>query len=375
MDKRKIVRNGVLVAIGLLSSCAASTDSPQHARPVGLTLAAYVDETRSAWSGTQSRPLSTAVWYPAADGVREAPWQVGFFHAGSNAQGAPMAATPAKLPLIVISHGTGGGAATLAWLAETLAANGYIVAAVNHHGNTGAEPAYRLEGFVVWWDRPRDLAALIDKLLADPLLGPRIDPARIGVAGFSLGGYAALATVGARLRYSQWKDYCAAKAGDPNCELPPESRFTMDDARRLVEGNARVRGEIERSGDSFRDPRVKAAFAIAPVLGPALTAASLAAIEVPVRIVVGAQDAMAPADITARPVAAAIPNAQLEILPSVSHYTFLASCDLSGRLLARGICVDPDNVDRNAVHRMVSGEALAFFNRFLPRPPGEEGLR
>ncbi|MEO8922853.1 MAG: hypothetical protein ABI330_08520, partial [Caldimonas sp.] len=81
---------------------------------------------------------------------------------------APMTAEPAKLPLIVVSQGTGGSAAAIAWLGETLAGNGYIVAAVNHHGNTAAEDEKRLEGTLIWWDRPRDLSVFIDKLLSDP---------------------------------------------------------------------------------------------------------------------------------------------------------------------------------------------------------------
>ena len=68
-----------------------------------------------------------------------------------------------------------------------------------HHGNTGYESNARLEAVAVWWDRPRDLSVLIDKLLAGPRFGSRIDPRRIGVAGFSIGGYTALATVGARI--------------------------------------------------------------------------------------------------------------------------------------------------------------------------------
>jgi len=60
--------------------------------------------------------------------------RVAIFNAGWNARQAPLSAAATKRPLIVLSHGTGGGAAGMAWLAETLASNGYIVAAVNHHG-------------------------------------------------------------------------------------------------------------------------------------------------------------------------------------------------------------------------------------------------
>jgi hypothetical protein len=48
-------------------------------------------------------------------------------------QSGHRASSRRNFPLVMLSHGTGGGAATLAWLAETLASNGYIVVAVNHH--------------------------------------------------------------------------------------------------------------------------------------------------------------------------------------------------------------------------------------------------
>ncbi len=222
-----------------------------------------------------------------------------------------------RLPLVVISHGTGGGAATLSWLAEALATNGYVVAAVNHHGNTAVEPAYRLEGFMLWWERARDLSVLIDRLLDDPDFGPHIDRSRIGVAGFSLGGYTALATVGGRLDYERWKTFCAAHLGDPNCNLPPEASFTMTDVQRLLDSDPRVRAAVGHAGDSYADPRIRAAFVMAPVLGPALTPESLRAITTPVRIVVGTDDEQAIPAVNAEPITATIPGAALETIPDV----------------------------------------------------------
>lgn len=355
----------LLAALGVASTVHA--EAPRGPYPVGLSLASYEDTSRRDWTDTHARPLSTAVWYPAADGSRESAWSVSIFNAGFNAQGAPLAPSPAKLPLILLSHGTGGAAPTLGWLAETLAANGYIVAGVNHHGNTGAEPAYRLEGFMVWWDRPRDISVLIDKLLADPRYGPRIDASRIGIAGFSLGGYTTLASVGARLSRDQWDKFCADAADDPSCKLPPEIArdHSMEEVRRLLTQDDRMKKELQRMGDAYGDPRVKSAYAIAPVLGPALVTDSLAGIRVPVRIVVGTADDQAVPATTAQPVAALIPKAELQLLPNVTHYTFLSTCNALGRTVRGQLCTDPEGVDREVVHRQVSRDALDFFGRSL----------
>lgn len=367
MPDRISISFSMFAAIGLIAMSAARAELPRKTNPVGLTLAQYEDTVRANWDNSGSRPLATAVWYPAPAGTQEASWRISIFNAGKNAIEAPLAASQEKLPLILISHGTGGSAATMAWLAETFAANGYLVAAVNHHGNTGYESTPRLEGFAVWWDRPKDLSVLLDKLLADRRFGPHIDINRIGVAGFSIGGYTALAVVGARLSYDQWIDFCATHAFDSNCKLPPEAKFTQADLRHMLASNQRVKDAIASSGESFLDSRIKAAFVISPALGPVLTKASLSAIQVPVRIVVGSQDDQTVPDVNAKPIASVIPMARLDVLPNVTHYTFLPTCTLLGRFVARQYCTDPKGVDRDAAHDQVSSAALNFFDAALGR--------
>jgi predicted dienelactone hydrolase len=311
------------------------------------------------------------IWYPAVAGTQEADWEVAIFKAGRNAKGAAMAASPAKLPLIVLSHGTGGAAMGLAWLGETLAANGYIVAAVNHHGNTGAEPTQPLQGTLVWWDRPQDLSVLIDRMLADPKWGPRSDASRIGVAGSSMGGYTALASVGARLSRSQWQKFCTDAATAPSCQLPPEvsSKFPEGEAQRLLTQDPRMLSAVAHMDDAYRDPRIKAAFAMAPVMGAAMTHDSLAAIAVPVQIVVGSDDDQAIPRFNAEPMAAAIPDAKLRILPKVTHYSFLPTCNDKGNTYAKEICASPAGVDRDVLHQQVSANAVEFFGRTLRGTP------
>lgn len=42
-------------------------------------------------------------------------------------------------PLVVLSHGSGGAAVNLMWLAEALAADWFLVAAVDHHRDSSTE--------------------------------------------------------------------------------------------------------------------------------------------------------------------------------------------------------------------------------------------
>src|SRR5438105_13034191 len=102
----------------------------------------------------------------------------------------------------------------------------------------------------------------------------------------------------------------------------------MTDVQRFLDQDDRVKEAMRRSDESCRDARIRAAFVIAPVCGPVMTKASLAEVKVPVRIIVGSKDNQAFPDVNARPIASAIPNAEIEIIPNVAHYTFLARCNL-----------------------------------------------
>ena len=325
----------------------------------------FVDEQRRNWSGTGARPMRTSVWYPAADSAKETE-SVGapMFDGGSVAPLARISPRANTYPLILLSHGTGGTAIQLMWLGRYLAAHGYIVAALNHHGNTGIEK-YQPQGFVLVWERPRDVTAALDLLLADPLFGPRIDRERIGAAGFSLGGYTVLALAGGQFKPEAFDDFCASPARDFTCR--PQAEFP--DARQLFEAlkgtDDVVKESLARANDPTQDTRIRAVFAIAPVLGGGFSRRGLKAVRIPVAIVVGDADRVATPATNAQYFASSIRNAELSILPGgVGHYTFLADCTTEGRG-GLPICRDAMGVDRAAVHRQTSAKALEFFDRTL----------
>ena len=356
-----------LISGPFVAAAASSVDTQSRPQPVGRRSVHYLDETRQSWDDSGSRPIQALIWYPATANALEADWEFAIFKAGRSAHGATMTSSPPQLPLIVLSHGTGGSAATLAWLGESLAANGYLVAAVNHHGNTSAEAQPSLQGTLICWDRPRDLSVLIDRLLADPSWGPRIDASRIGVAGFSIGGYSALASVGVRLSRAQWQRQCTQAAPASACKLPPEvsGQFSASDVDRLLAKDRRVLDALAHVEDDYRDPRIKAALAMAPVMGPLMTRQSLAAVAVPVKMVVGANDDQAEPGVNAEFMAKAIPDARLDIFPQVTHYCFLPPCNDRGRSFAKALCTDPADVCRAHLHPKVAAGALEFFGQVL----------
>ena len=287
------------------------------------------------------------------------------FLAGKAARDAPLVPTPRRFPCVLLSHGTGGSALQLGWLGTALAAQGSLVASVHHHGNTSVEP-YAVQGFCLWWERAQDLRAVLDHLLADPLFGARIDPTRVGAAGFSLGGYTVIVAAGGRTDLAAFADFCRGPERDATCEEPAEFPGMLAQFERLKGEDPRVQASLRRHHASFRDPRIRAVFVMAPALGRAFTPAGLAEVSVPVAIVVGQADTVAPPPTNAQHLARWIPGATVTVLPGqVSHYTFLSEGTAYGKQASPTFCQDHASIDRAVVHHQVAQMAQEFFAQHL----------
>lgn len=332
---------------------------------VGLKRVAYQDETRSNWDGTGPRPLITDVWYPAVDTAVETDIFIGsaefpVFKAGKAARDAGPLQTKKTFPLILLSHGTGGASLQLGWLASYLVSEGYIAAAVNHHGNNGLEP-YVAKGFLHYWERAKDLKVVLDQLLADQTFGVLIDQDQIGAAGFSLGGYTVLAVAGGTTTVQPMIDFFTNAEQDLSKVIPPE--FT--DTAAFMQEFKSLSQHIAVADASHRDERIKAVFAIAPVLGNIFSEEGLSSIHIPVKIVVGEADQLAPVQENAAHFARYIKDPELIVLGSVGHYTFLGEGTEGGKQAVPMFCVDENGVDRAIVHEKVSRWAGEFFEKHL----------
>lgn len=151
------------------------------------------------------RALRVRIWHPAAPTTAEPTTYPSAFPPMPGAPEGLAFATPAiavdgaavaegRFPLIVISHGFGGRPEYMSWLGENLASKGYLVVAPDHADRPFGTPAAFEEALV---HRALDQAFVAQAALADPLLSPHLDPTRIGLVGYSMGGYGALRTAGA----------------------------------------------------------------------------------------------------------------------------------------------------------------------------------
>ncbi len=368
-----------LTASLALTALLFSTGSPDSTRlasaqgratvslaKAGLVTREITPTAHRNWRGAAEHAFHVTVWYPASESSIETPQAIGppdkpLFDAGSATPHAPFAPSLEPYPLILLSHGTGGSAQQLAWLGTALARAGFIAAAVDHPGNN-AVAGYTPEGFVLWWERATDLSEVLDGLLAEPELGPHIDKERVGAAGFSLGGYTVFELAGARTDIATFYDLCRKDAKNLACH-PPEMK-EMPGPEQMLEAVRKSSGEsLARSADSFRDPRVRAVFAIAPALGFTQTPESLRSLRLPVALAVGSADPLAPAETNAHLIKANVRGARETVLPNVAHYTFLDTCLPAGKASLVTYCTDPPGIDRTAVHEQVDTLVIQFFAR------------
>lgn len=167
-------------------------------------------------AGREERTVTTAVWYPTS--ARPERHVYGGPTAGLVAVDAEPLASSGPFPLLVFSHGYGGSGIGYVFLAEALAARGWIVAAPDHNDRdsavrirTGPVPEFNRvrflrhateisrsgpadrEAYAYRWDEQK---LVLDRMVEDETFGSLIDPRRIAVGGHSFGGFTALGLCG-----------------------------------------------------------------------------------------------------------------------------------------------------------------------------------
>lgn len=370
-----------LAALTLASSLFALAPgaSAADARHVAGETHLLANQPSAAARDAEGRSeLRVTVWYPAGAGApaREivlGPPDAPLFRVAALADDTPFLddargrkhAGPSgrQRPVVLLSHGFGGSARMMGWFAAPLAQAGYVVIGVDHPGNNGVD-RMTVPGAILWWERAEDLKRALDAVAADSRFGPHIDAGNVAAAGFSAGGFTALALAGARFDRQRLLDFCHAHRDDGVCRPQLEFAITEDDMRQALQRPEVAALETGAGGDHSLSS-VKAVFAMAPALVQAFTPDSLRGIDVPVRIVSGEADTVAGLASNARAAADAIPGARLTALPQVGHYAFLSTCTEAGRAALK-ICAQTG--PQSLAHRTAIAQALKLFQRTLGRP-------
>ena len=290
--------------------------------------------------------LITALWYPTDAPSGQA--SVGPFTMAASRE-APIGA--GRYGLIVMSHGTGGGRLNHRDTAIRLAEGGYVVAAPEHAGDSYRDKRYSGTS-ENWRRRPRQLSAVLDRLLGDSEFGPHIDTRRIGAIGHSAGGYSVLALIGGRADMAVLVRHC--------------TRYREEDSAFC--GYGRPDGQAQGTMPDLSDRRVVAVVAVAPV-GALFGDAAFVGVEAPTQIHRLEGDRMLREPWHAENVLTLMgDNASLVSHPAAHHFAFISPfpASLIGQVGAAGR--DPAGFDRRAFLTRIDEQILSFFGDTLPAP-------
>lgn len=333
---RRAVVAVLLLACGLVA--AAVYTALRGERPVGFQLSRAVD--------VGGRPFAVAIWYPTQ--ARTLPTTLLGVVLMDVARDGPVAG--GALPLVVISHGNGGGPAGHADLALALASAGYVVAAPMHTGDNYADQS-AVSSAALFSGRNAELRAAVDHMLTTWTGRANIDPARIGAFGFSAGGFTVLTAVGAEPDLNIVAKHCV------------ESPEFVCDALRQAGSPLVAPGGAAKAGAFVADPRIRAAVVAAPGLGFTMTPQSLSGVRVPVQLWSGDKDASVPYASNTKPIRDALgTRADYHSVAGAGHFSFLTPC---GMIAPPSLCADEGAFDRKAFHADMNARVLAFFEKNL----------
>ncbi len=187
-------------------------------------------------------------------------------------------------PVVVISHGLGSDRKTFKYLATHLASYGFAVAVPEHPGSNAQQLQALIEGFASevtapaeLIDRPLDIKFLLDELGRS--YRGQLNLQKVGVLGQSFGGYTVLALSGAKINFEQLVKDCGPSSNSLNVSLLLQCRAL----------------ELPPVEYQLSDERVGAAIAINPVGSTTFGQSQLSQIQVPLMLVAGSNDTVAPA--------------------------------------------------------------------------------
>ena len=324
MSKIRFIWSSVALGATLFSSAAMAAE-------VGV-------RTIEVPSAMRGQNLAVTIWYPASGGG--SPELFGddrIFKGTKAAKDASLG--NGRFPLVILSHGSGGRAEAINWLATDLAKAGFIVAGPDHPGTTSGDSLP--DETPKLWKRTDDLSTVISYLTTSEDWKSHIDAEHIGVVGFSLGGAASLKLAGARTNLEAYAKYCDTytkwdcawyAGGRGYAKMEPVSVPKLD--LRAVDKTAFEQSNL--------DERVKTAVLVDPGMAQAYDEDSLKNIKIPLSFINLGNEGEVPLSVKADEVAALVPDSSYVTVRGADHFSFLPECKEDARAFLKSVGeIDP----------------------------------
>ena len=328
-----------------------------------LVAAALVTASPASATGFQygtapdpdGKPIQLAIWYPSDGKATTQP--VGLFTQDVAFYGPVRGAA---LPLVVISHGTGGSAADHYDTALALAEAGFVVVALNHTGDYYKDRAdsFTQRNFA---NRARHVNRVIDFMLKDWDGHDHLNPAEIGIFGHSAGGATALITIGGTPDFDHGAKFCDDHPESWDCQQVKQRAATADAAP--------APDDPPKPLVWTHDPRIKAAVIAAPAIGYDFAKNDLSDVTAAVQLWRAVDDKITPNEWNADIVRDALPKPPEDhLVPKAGHFDFIAPCSDALAKAAPEICASEPGFDRAAFHKELDQTVVAFFKAKLAAP-------
>lgn len=201
--------------------------------------------------------------------------------------------TDKPAPLVVIAPGLNTDWQNFAYLAEHLASYGFGVATVNFPGSDAKRIDAILNGEDIppadnqWVEQPKVVTWLLDEIehksKRDRLWQGKLNLQKVGIVGQSLGGYTAMALVGAKVDWQHLQQKCRKLKNPEQINLNPSLFLECQGATATPPAT------------DLQDKRIIAAIAINPLTNPVFSRRGVDQLESSLMIVAGDKDLFAPA--------------------------------------------------------------------------------
>lgn len=294
--------------------------------------------------GPAAKPIALAIWYPS-QGTPQAR-SMGTFSQDVASNGT---IEGTGLPLVLISHGTGGYKYSHHDTALALANAGFVVLALTHPGDNYADQSAAVDIL----ERPKHIVMALDYMLKEWPQRERIAPSRVGLFGFSSGGFTALVSIGGQPDMGKVFTHCSAHPAHYACMLIAKH------------GDGAKRVQMAATAQ-MHERRIRAAVIAAPALGFTFDAAALSKVDIPIQLWRPEDDTILPHPWYAENVRASLARQpEYHVVPRAGHFDFLAPCTAQLAAMAPPICVSQEGFDRTAFHQRFNADVVKYFKEFL----------